>query len=229
MSGMLTTVIANVLLDPDLSLADKEHLKRWADHGDNVVWAKIEADADAWGIIPTGTARETVIRYSLATRRIAEGVTSGHDPSLEEKKRQRESLLELADKADALAKYYAEAEKFGGIAMFYQRFLNPLSELRGLHEQEAVLLRQRAGKEPTPTTFVSRQSGGKGRRIHSRQYNAFMFLMTDHITEICGKPHYDAVSNITNIAFLKANVTTDHVRNACRATTRRRRSIRTSK
>ena len=113
--------------------------------------------------------------------------------------------------------------------MFYERFLKPVSELRHLHEQEARLLRQRAGKEPTPTSFISRQTGGKGKRRDSRQYIAFMFFMADRMTEISGRPHYDAVSNITNIAFLKANVTTDEVRNACRAKTRRRRSTRTSK
>ncbi len=29
-------------------------------------------------------------------------------------------------------------------------------------------------REPTPTTFISRQSGGKGKRFNSRKYNAFM-------------------------------------------------------
>jgi hypothetical protein len=132
-------------------------------------------------------------------------------------------LLELADKADDLAKYYAEAEKFDGIAMFFARFLKPVAELRNWHEQEAVLLRQRAGREPKPTTFISRQSGGKNKRRNSRKYNAFMFLMPDQMRDICGKPHYDAVATMTNIAFSGAMVTADDVRNACRSTTRRRR------
>src|SRR5262249_45232077 len=158
-------------------------------------------------------------------RSIAEDAQSGNDPLFEERKRQRDLLLALADKAEALAKYYADAEKFSGIAMFYQRFLKPVSELLDLHKKEADLLRQRDGREPTPTNFISRQRRGKKRR-HSRKYNAFMFLMADHMSQICGKPHYDAVSDITNIAFLEAHVTADDVRNACRSPSRRRRSTR---
>lgn len=229
MSSTLKAVLAKLSSDPELSQADKDHLKRWAAYGDDISWGKIETDAEAQGLFPSGSAHETVIRDSLTARQIAERVNLGDDPVLQEKKQQRDLLLALADKAEALAKYYAQAEKFSGIAMFYQRFLKPVSELQDLHKQEANLLRQRAGREPAPTTFISRQSGGRGRRFHSRKYNAFMFLMADHMIELCGKPHYDAVSNITNIAFLKADVTTDDVRNACRAPARRRRSTRTSR
>ncbi len=231
MSTTLRTALKNVRLNPhpELSPADHEHLKRWEDYGDDIDWEKIDADAEAQGIRPSGTACETVVRYSLMTRHIAEAVRHGDDPFLTEKKRQRDLLLDLADKAEALAKYYTDAEKFVGIAQFYQRFLKPMSELRDLHKQEAGLLRQRAGKEPTPTTYISRQSGGKKRRSDSRTYNAFMFLMADQMSEICGRPNYDAVATITNIAFLHADVTADDVRNACRATTGSRRSTRTSK
>jgi hypothetical protein len=225
MSSRFKTVLAKVLVDAKLSAADRAHLTRWATDGwaDDVAWRKIEADAEAHGLIPSESAHETVIREALFTRDIAEGVSHGDDPLLRERKEQRDLLLELADKADDLAKYYAKAEKFSGIAMFFARFLKPVAELRRWHEQEAVLLRQRAGREPKPTTFISRQSGGKKKRLHSRKYNAFMFLMADQMRYMCGKPHYDAVATLTNIAFSGAKVTADDVRNACRSTRRRRR------
>src|SRR5262249_26510283 len=160
-------VLARVRRDPELSLADKKHLERWASYGDDLPWEKIETDAERHGLHPTGTSCETVVRYSLMSRRIAEDAQSGNDPLFEERKRQRDELLELAE-AKALAKYYEDAEELSGIAMFFQRFLRPVSELRLLHEREAVLLRQRAGREPTRTTFISRQRRGKKRR-HSRK------------------------------------------------------------
>jgi hypothetical protein len=229
MSSKLQTALENVSGDPKLGAADQDHLKRWATYGDDIAWEKIEADAEAQGLLPSGSAHETVIRYSLMTRRIAESVKLGDDPLFAEKTQRRDSLLALADKADALAKYYAQAEKFDGIAMFYQRYLKPVSELQDLHKQEAVLLRRRAGKKPMPTTFISRQGGGKGKRFYSRKHNAFMYLMAQQLGEICGRPHHDAVSTITNIAFLDAQVTAENVRNALRAPTRRRRGTRTSK
>jgi hypothetical protein len=228
MSTALQKVLSKVRLDPELGPADHEHLTRWTSNGDDLPWKKIEADAKAFGIIPSGSARETVIRYSLMTRRIAEDAGRAKDPILQERKQQRDLLLTLAENADALAKYFTDVEKFSGIAMFFARFLRPVAELQDFHRKEAALLRQRAGKEPTPTTFISRQRGGK-KRLNSRKYNAFMYLMAEQMTEICGKPHYSAVSDITNIAFLKAAVTADDVRNACRAPRRRSRSTRISK
>jgi hypothetical protein len=73
---------------------------------------------------------------------------------------------------------------------------------------------------------VSRQSGGKGKRNQSRNLGVFMQRMVNWMYQWCGKPHYDAVATITNIAFPDANVVSENVRSACRPTTRtgRRRS-----
>lgn len=202
---------------------DRAHLKRWIENhvsGDDPMWGRIAADARARGVWPRRAIYRTIIRYALAARRIAEAVTLGEDPILREKRQQRVELLALAEKADDLASYYQAAEHYSGIAMFFQRFLKPVEQLRELHQQEARLLRRRAGKEPEPTTFISRQSGGKNRRAHSRKYKAFMSLMADHMREGCGKPHHNAVAMMTNIAFPRAKVTADDSSSAQKATTR---------
>jgi hypothetical protein len=88
-----------------------------------------------------------------------------------------------------------------------------VQQLRKLHVREAHLLRQRAGRPPKPTMRISQLS-------LSREYVAFMDLMVGHMRELCGRPMYEAVTTITNIAYPEADVTAEAVRAACRPTTR---------
>src|SRR5208282_4150103 len=130
-----------------------------------------------------------IIWYALDARRIAEGVEGGNDPLLQDKQKRRVELLALADKADDLARFYQEEEKYSGIADFFQRFMAlpvmPEQEavprveppfLRMQHEREAKLLRQLAGREPKPTTFISREKG-------KRAVTAFIHLMANYMDE----------------------------------------------
>jgi hypothetical protein len=226
-------VLADALYGGGLRAADRAHLKRWIEDAsvDDPVWDRIVAKAP-------GETHRTIIFYALETRRIAEAAKFGDDPILREGQERRAKLLTLAEKADDLARYYQEAENYSGIAMFFQRFLvlpvlpeqeavprvEPpylrVQQLRELHEREAQLLRQLAGRKPRPTTRISRQSGGKNKRDRSREYVAFMYLVVDHMREMSAKPHYGAVATMTNIAFPKADVTTDEVRAACRHRTK---------
>jgi hypothetical protein len=209
--------------DHDRDEADLAHVKRWAeDWHDDRVWAGIESDIRMHGLVPAQGIYETVIYYALLARHIAELAASGEDPILIENLQRRSELLSLAAKADDLAKYYREAEQYSGIASFFERFLLPMSQLRQLHEQEAKLLRQRAGRAPNSTTRISRQRRGK-ERDESRVYVAFMYFMVRCMREVCGKPRYDDVAAMTNIAFPSAAVTKDDVRSACRPTTRKSR------
>ena len=96
-------------------------------------------------------------------------------------------------------------------------------------ESEAPRLRQLAEKVsagdstwdwgPIPVR-VSRQSGGKGKRNESRKLKVFMQQMVNYMYQLCGKPRYDAVAMMTNIAFPDADVDEENVRSACRPTTR---------
>jgi hypothetical protein len=217
-----------------LDAADRAYLRKWADNcADDPIWEDIVADARTQGRWPSKTIHSTVIWYALEARRIAESVKSGDDPILREKQKQRAELLALAEKADDLAQYFQETEKYSGIAMFFQRFLvlpvqseqeavprvEPpflrVQQLRELHEREAKLLRQRAARVPKPTTFISREKG-------KRHVTAFIHLMTDYMDEICGKQHRHAVALLASMAC-KDQVDDEDVRNTLRPSTRKGR------
>jgi hypothetical protein len=221
-------------LDPD----DRAHLKRWIAEANDPMWRKLEDRAQVHGVSTT-SIHIGVIWYALRDRRIAESVKSGRDPLLQEKRKERQKLRELAEMADELARYFRGVEQYSAIAMFWQRYLvlpvqpeqeavprvEPpflrVQQLRVIHEQEAKLLRDRAAREPRPTTRVSRQSGGKGRRDRSREYGAFMYDLAAQMCEMCGEPLYDVVAAMANIAFPEADLTRDEARRAARRATTR--------
>jgi hypothetical protein len=207
--------------DPDLTLSDQAHLKRWEADGwpNDPLWERIAGAARAYGMLPNHSIHSTVIRESLLARRHAESVKHGYDPDLRERQKQQEYLLELATKADELAKYYEWAEAYSGIANFFSRFLMPVQELRDFHRKEAQLLRQRAGRKPKPIVRVSRQDRSKNRR-GLRKLNAFIHLMDYFLREeICGQPDHHAVAVLTDIAVPGYDVDAEYVRKALLPTT----------
>lgn len=240
MKKRLVTILNGDTFNGDkLATTDRAYLKRWADNcADDPIWEEIVADARTHGLWPPKTIHSTVIYCALQARRIAESVKPGDDPILRERQKQRAELLALAEKADDLARYFQEAEKYSGIAMFFQRFLvlpvqpeqdavprvelpfRRVQQLRELHEREAKLLRQRAGRVPKPTTFISRKKG-------KRHITAFIHLMTNYLVEICGKQHRRAVALLANMAF-NALIGDEDVRNSLRPSSKngRRRGIR---
>jgi hypothetical protein len=107
-----------------------------------------------------------------------------------------------------------------------QHGLMPLQDLAELHEREARSFRQFAAKEAEKIrTRTSRYRISRLKRFRERI--AFMHLMAADLRELCGRPHYDAVAAITNIAFPGEDVTSEHVRAACKATTREGRRGKT--
>ncbi len=225
MASTLKAALAALLKD-NLDPADRAHLKRWYDWADDPIWQKVESDALKVPLTSPTTICPNIIANALQARAIAESVQYGEDPILRKRQQQRAELLGLAEKADDLARYYRDAEQYSGIAMFFQRFLMPVQDLRELHEKESQLLRQHARRQPKPTTRVSRQAHGK-KRAQSRKYVAFMHLMADHMRDLSRKPQYYAVALATNIAFPKADVTAEDARAACRPTTRAGRRYKT--
>jgi len=205
----------------DLTRSDRIHLREWIKNhdlsGDDSIWERIVVDAQG----EPARVYSDIISYALDARRIAEAVKRGDDPFRKERQQRRDELLQLAQKSDDLAKHYHAVERYSGIAMFFQRFLLPVRSLWMLHEYEAELLRQIAGREPLPTTFISRQSGGQGKRARSREIMAFMCFLADRMREECGKSYHDVVAEMTNAAFPKADVTADDVRSAMKAARRR--------
>ena len=235
----LKSALNNYLERPDLTEADRAHLKRWLDKVRDPVWAEIAADANRCGKLPSlvDGPYSFFIGSALRTRRLAESQTD--TPAVQRKRKQqreqqeRSDLIELADKMEGVVQDYGACKK----AQRLERVPSPTGPLPDLVEvaeakqalgwlgREAHRLRQLAKKEsadepnwdggPIPVR-VSRQSGGKGKRAQSRELSLFMLRMVNWMYQCCGKPRYNAVSLITNIAFPNADVDAEDARSACR-------------
>jgi len=229
-----------------LTEADREHLKRWAEHERDPVWERIAADARRLGKLPpiVDAPYSLFIGAALRARQFAESQTD--TPAVKRKRKQqreqqeRSDLVKLSGKIDDFLRHYRACSKARSPVRvpspkgpFREELIAKLS-LDWL-ESEAPRLRQLAEKVsagdptwdwgPIPVR-VSRQSGGKGKRNQSRKLGVFMQQMVNHMYQLCGEPRYDAVAMMTNIAFPDADVGEENVRSACRPTTRagRRRS-----
>jgi hypothetical protein len=215
-------VLSTVLKDKGLSDGDRAHLYRWAtlDYADDAIWKALAAAAHARGMLPPNTAYETIIREALLARRHAESVASGIDFDLRERQQYRKRQLQLAKYADDLADYYKWAEAYSGIAMYFMRFLGPVADLQEFHRKEALVLRQRAGREPRPAARVSRQDSSKaGRGL--RKITAFIHMTNNFLTFwFSEQPDHEAIALLTEIAFPNDDVHPEDVRKALRPTTR---------
>ena len=155
---------------------------------------------------------------------------------MEDEEAHQAYLLALTKKADELAQYFKETEKYSGIAMFFQTNLKlpvtaeqeavlrvepgllRVKQLQTLLKQVARLLTQRAlMREPKGQTFVSRQKG-------NREVKAFIHSMTAYMNDFCGKPHHAEVATLTNIAF-KAAIDSNDVRRALEPSTPKARAL----
>jgi hypothetical protein len=235
----LKSALDQYLQQPALTEADRTHLKRWLEEVSDPVWAQIAADANRYGELPTlvDGPYSHFIRSALRARQFAEGETD--TPAVQRKRKQqreeqdRSDLLALAHKMEEVVRHYEACRK----AHLLRRVPSPSGPLPDLPREaeakqslkwlgrEAHRLRQLAEKvsggepewnwERIPVR-VSRQSGGKGKRAQSRELGVFMQKMVNCMHQCCGKPRYDAVATITNIAFPDADVVAEHVRSACR-------------
>jgi hypothetical protein len=231
----MKSALLNSLGDPKLSEADRAHLQRWLAEADDAVWEQIAADAETYGELPPfvdGTY-SSFIGIALRLRNYVE--TQLDKPHLL-RKRERErreqkfaDLMALATMMDEVVPRYRHLvpmppnpsgrpgewelplewlkQEAKSIRRQAQDFLEPEPDYSGL------------GFGPLPVN-VSRQTGGKRKRRHSRELGVFMQEMVILMYTACGKPRYHAVATITNIAFPAAKVTADDVRSACRPTTR---------
>jgi hypothetical protein len=145
-------------------------------------------------------------------------------------------LCQLAHKAEDLTKFCRSGKPDLASLMspqirlgplIKQHGMMPLQQLADLHEREARLFRQFAAKQAEKDrTRTSRYRISRLRRFRER--TAFMHLLAADLRELCGRPHYDTVAAITNIAFTGDDVmTSEHVRAACRPTTRKGRQRKT--
>jgi hypothetical protein len=221
MRTTLLAAITAVSKEKGLSNSDRAHLKRWAsdDYPDNSIWQKLEGAARERNLLPMNSFYFGLVKECLYMRGRAESAASGIDFDFRHNQRFHQWQLELAKKADDLADYYKWAEEYSGIAMFFYRFLRPVSELEELHRREAALFRQRTSRPPKPGVRVSRQDRSRGRK-GLRKINAFIDLANAHLTFFCSEqPDYEAIALVTEIAFPEFEVDPEYVRKALRPST----------
>src|SRR5271170_3801515 len=214
--------LAIVSRDRSLTVADKAHLRRWADvvYANDSSWERLSTAARARGLLPVNGIYESITREALFIRGHAESVRSGMDFELRERQQQHERHLALAQKAEDLADYYKWAQQHSGIAMFFRRFLNPVANLEALHRKEAELLRRRIGRPPTAAARVSRQDGRRNRK-GMRKVIAFIDLASSFIKDwISEKPDHIAIAVLTEIAFPGYYIGAEDVRKALEPTKR---------
>jgi hypothetical protein len=246
----LKSALDYYLKRPGLTKADRAHLTRWLAEARDPVWEQIAADTRAYGELPAFVEGpySVFIGSALRARQFAEGEVIS--PALQRKRDQqreqqeRSDLLALAHKLEEAVRDYEACRKAQHPQVVPSPTGLPVPELpqraeakRSLEwlRREAPRLRQVAEKMsagerewdwgPIPVR-VSRQSGGKGKRNQSRNLGVFMQRMVNCMYECCGKPRYDAVATMTNIAFPDADVDAENVRSACRPTTRTARRKR---
>ena len=245
----LKSALDYYLKRPGLTKADRAHLTRWLAEARDPVWEQIAADTRTYGELPTMVEGpySSFIGSALRARQFAESQTD--TPAVQRKRKlqreqqDRSDLLELADKIEDVLRHHQSCRK----AQLPQRVPSPRGPLPDLpQEAEAKRslewLRREAQQAPASCrksvrgraewdlgpipVRVSRQSGGKGKRNQSRNLGVFMQRMVNCMYEWCGKPRYDAVATMTNIAFPDADVVAENVRSACRLTTRTARRKR---
>jgi hypothetical protein len=219
-------------VDDNLTEEDRAYLNNWIEgYADDPIWTKIFAATRLYG--PIGAQKRSYSSFvcnALHVNRISESMRSGDDPVLVRRRSQRNETLDMADKADALARYLHTLEDYSGLVDHFQRFLRPLPELVELNQQLAEFLRSHAGKEPTPTTVPIRQDRRQG-RSGLRKRRVFICQMSETLVEsvyseepLSGFTHVQAVAAFARIAF--PEVGEEEVRKTLAPTTREGRRNR---
>src|SRR5262245_50946929 len=106
------SALNNCLQWPWLTEADREHLKRWAEHERDPVWERIAADTRRHGELPTIVegSYSLFIRTALRGRHFAQSKTD--PPAVQRKRKQqreqqeRSDLLALANKMKDVVGHY---------------------------------------------------------------------------------------------------------------------------
>jgi hypothetical protein len=228
--------------------ADYAHLDRWLAEAQDPIWEKLAHDIKEHGAFQQiENGPYLFIGAALRARKLAE---SAESPSItksrilrREKNERKDMLTYAATMIDVIQSYPR-----------FERFLVPPSppdpdvwprpptseQLEAMASLE--WLTRNAGKlrviAQTPTKdeidwddfasiTVSRQNAGNGKSPRSRELGVFMKWMVNFTYRASGKPHYNAVATMTNIAFPDADMVAEHVRAACKPTTRMGRRPKT--
>lgn len=179
MQARIRAAVSVLLRKRHLAKADRDHLQRWLsdEYANDPIWDRLATAARVPDVLPYEVFYRDLIGETLFMRQKAESAASGIDFDLRHNQRFHEWQVELAKKADDLADFYKLAEDYSGIAMFFSRFLQPVTDLEQLHRREAAIFRQRTRRPPKPTVRISRQDkSGVHKKGGLRKINAFIDL-----------------------------------------------------
>lgn len=217
---------------------DSAFITRWIAEADDPVFERLVTDLVEHGEIGDDpyVICGTVVSLARGARYTATDLKHGVDSISQRAQGEIAELQQLAQKADDLARFCRGSSKLDLASLMSpqvrlgplikQHGMMPLLQLADLHEREARVFRRFAAKEAEQDR-ARRSRYRISRERHAREQIAFMHLMATGLRELCGKPHYDAVAAMTNIAFPDADVASEHVRAACRPTTRQGRRRQT--
>jgi hypothetical protein len=217
---------------------DRAFILRWIDAADDPAFERLVADLIEQGEIGDDphVVCGTVISLARGEWHTATDLKHGVDSTSWRAQGEITELQQLAQKADDLANFCRGSGKrdlaslmspqVGLGPIIKQNGMMPLHRLADLHALEAHVFRQFAAQE-AERDQVRRSRYRISRQRYIRDRIAFMNRMATCFHELGGKPHYDAIAVITNIAFPDADVTVENVRAACRPTTRQGRRRKT--
>ena len=224
-------------LDDDDRALLKRWVNDWTQPEHEVLWQEIEAGARKLGNqLTTAEIFRDLIWYTITAWQIAKGVESGDDPIERQRQKRREYLLDLADKVDALAKYYRGKAEYllhdanellmpvlkGAEIRLVRPEITPNSPppvyafrvfqhlISDLYQRQAERLRRQAGWEPVSTTVISHKS-------ERRVLKAFVHKITEFLGDRCGTqadglPHRQVIAMLANVCFPSEDVDSEDVR-----------------
>ena len=207
--------------DEDSTPVDRASLESWRNHIDDPIWSRTLAAIQIY--IPRATYVWIVAKALLANR-MAEGARAGVDFVYEQRQKERREYLDLADKAEALAKYFSQQDEEA--AACYAESLLPVRKLVELHLREARLLRRHASDEPKPTVPMIRQNRRRG-QSGLRVRHAFIHLIAKEVDwwirakAAVGFNRIEAIVAFIRIKFPEVNA--EVVRKTLEPTTRKGR------
>lgn len=165
------------LEEVEATSADRAFLEAWRKRADDPVWSRTVAAVQAH--FPRRGAARWIAMMALRTNRWADDAGFGVDSFFDLAREERQKLLELADKAEALAKYFRDLDEM--TADHFYGFPLPVEGMANLHLKQSERLRALAGNEPKPTVPLSRQDR-RGEHSGLRARRAFIQLIHKELT-----------------------------------------------
>ena len=225
---MVVDVKAALLSRQQKTETDRAHVKRWLAVANDPVWQKVAIEFAA--NIKTVSEEElftVVIEAALRFRRYAENARYETAELIREreqkKQKHRQKLLSLASNIeDIVGRLRRDRINWAP----FSRDPNSPSNLEARQslewlEREIKFIRRSTKPEIfdsgkfVPIT-VSRQSGGRGKHPRSRAIGLFIRHLTNVMISHVGRPRYDYVARLTNVAFRGLDVGAEDVRQHCR-------------